>query len=62
MSMVKGITVVDEPLLVMNRDKASEEADRVSKETILVFEEMRKGGGGERMETEEKRGGGGGSD
>ena len=31
MLMVKSIMVVDEPLLFMDKDKASEEADRISK-------------------------------
>ena len=56
MSMVKGIVMLDEPLLFMDRDKASEEADRVSKETMLAFKETRKGGGGGKMETKKKEG------
>jgi hypothetical protein len=46
MSMVEGITGVDEPLLFLDRDKASKETDRVFKETMFAYEEATKGGGG----------------
>ena len=54
--MVEGIAVADEPLRFFDRDKASEEADRVSKEMILASKKARKGGGGENMGIEKKEG------
>ena len=56
MSMVMCIAGVDEPLLFLDRDKAFEEADKVSKETIFASEEARKGGGEGNMEIEKKEG------
>jgi hypothetical protein len=61
MVMVEGFTMDDEPLQFLDRDKASEEANRVSKETILASKEVRKGGGGWKMGKEKKKWGGGGS-
>jgi hypothetical protein len=39
MVMVEGFAVEDEPLQFWDRDKASKEADRVSKETFLALED-----------------------
>jgi hypothetical protein len=57
MVMVEGFAVEDEPLQFLDRDKAFEEADKVSKETIFASKEARKGGGGGKMGIEKKRGG-----
>jgi hypothetical protein len=56
MEMVEGFGVEDEPLQFLDMDKASEEADRVSKETIFASEEARKGGGDGKMEIEKREG------
>jgi hypothetical protein len=56
MVMVEGFAVEDEPLQFLDRDKAFEEADKVSKETILASKEARKGGGGGKMGIEKKGG------
>jgi hypothetical protein len=56
MVKIEGIVVVEEPLRFRDRDKASEEADRVSEETSVASEEARKGGGGGNMEEEKKEG------
>jgi hypothetical protein len=54
MEKVESKAVVDKPLRFLDTDKASEEADRVSEETIVASEEAREGGGGGNMEEEKK--------
>ena len=50
MVKIEGIVMVEEPLRFLDRDKASEEANRVSKDTIVASEKERKGEGVGNME------------
>ena len=54
--MIEGVEERDGALQVLDKDKASKEAERVSKETFLASKEARKEGGEMKMEKDKKKG------